>query len=57
MDPGFKFQVRWDGRVVLGVTKVSALKRSTEVIEYREGADPSTSRKLPGVLPENHIRS
>jgi phage tail-like protein len=46
---GFKFQVRWDGRVVVGVTKVSALKRSTEVIEHREGDDPSTSRKSPGL--------
>ena len=47
MDTGFKFQVRWDGRVVVGVTKVSALKRSTEVIEHREGGDPRTSRKSP----------
>jgi phage tail-like protein len=49
MDTGFKFQVRWDGRVVVGVTKVSALKRSTEVIEHREGGDTSTSRKSPGL--------
>jgi phage tail-like protein len=27
---------------------VSALKRSTEMIEHREGGDPSTSRKSPG---------
>jgi hypothetical protein len=44
MDKGFKFQVRWDGRVVRGVTKVSALKRGTEVTEQRESCDPSTSR-------------
>jgi phage tail-like protein len=44
----FKFQVRWDGKVVAGVNKVSALKRSTKVVEFREGGDPSTSRKLPG---------
>src|SRR5215831_4267287 len=49
MDTGYKFQVRWDGRVVVGVTKVGALKRSTEVIEHREGGDPSTSRKSPGL--------
>jgi phage tail-like protein len=49
MDTGFKFQVRWDGRVVVGVTKVNALKRGTEVIEHREGGDPSTSRKSPGL--------
>ena len=44
----FKFRVRWDGRVVAGVSKVSALKRTTEVVEHREGGDPSTSRKSPG---------
>jgi phage tail-like protein len=40
--------VKWDGRYVAGVSKVSALKRSTEVVEHREGGDPSTSRKSPG---------
>jgi phage tail-like protein len=44
----FKFRVKWDGRYVAGISKVSALKRSTEVIEHRAGADPSTSRKSPG---------
>ncbi len=44
----FKFRVRWDGRYVAGVSKVSALKRSIEVIEHREGGDPSLSRKSPG---------
>jgi phage tail-like protein len=44
----FKFRVRWDGRVVAGVSKVSALKRSTEVVKHREGGDASTSRKSPG---------
>jgi phage tail-like protein len=44
----FKFRVKWDGRYVAGVSKVSALKRTTEVVEHREGGDPSTSRKSPG---------
>jgi phage tail-like protein len=44
----FKFRVKWDGRYVAGVSKVSALKRSTEVVEHREGGDPSMSRKSPG---------
>lgn len=44
----FKFRVKWDGRYVAGIAKVSALKRSTEVVEHREGGDPSTSRKSPG---------
>ncbi len=44
----FKFRVKWDGRYVAGVSKVGSLKRSTEVVEHREGGDPSTSRKSPG---------
>jgi phage tail-like protein len=44
----FKFRVKWDGRYVAGISKVSALKRSTEVVEHREGGDPSLSRKSPG---------
>src|SRR6201989_2489003 len=44
----FKFRIKWDGRYVAGVNKVGALKRTTEVVEHREGGDPSTSRKSPG---------
>jgi phage tail-like protein len=44
----FKFRVKWDGRYVAGVSKVGGLKRTTEVVEHREGGDPSTSRKSPG---------
>ena len=44
----FKFRVKWDGRYVAGVSKVSALKRTTEVVKHREGGDPSSSRKSPG---------
>src|SRR5512140_3197761 len=44
----FKFRLRWDGQGVAGVSKVSALKRSTEVVEHREGGDASTSHKSPG---------
>jgi phage tail-like protein len=49
----FKFPVKWDGRYVAGVSKVSGLRRTTEVIRHRirhrEGGDPSTSRKSPGL--------
>jgi len=50
LDPykNFKFRVKWDGRYVAGVSKVSALKRTTEVVKHREGGDPSSSRKSPG---------
>lgn len=44
----FKFRVKWEGRYVAGVTKVGGLKRTTEVIEFRDGGNPSVSRKLPG---------
>jgi len=44
----FKFRVRWDGRYVAGISKVSALKRTTEVVTHRNGGDPSSSRKSPG---------
>jgi phage tail-like protein len=44
----FKFRVKWDGRYVAGISKVSSLKRTTEVVEHREGGDSSTGRKTPG---------
>jgi phage tail-like protein len=44
----FKFRLKWDGQYVAGISKVSALKRTTEVVEHREGGDPSTGRKSPG---------
>jgi phage tail-like protein len=44
----FKFRVKWDGKYVAGVSKVSALKRTTETIEHREGGDPSSPRISPG---------
>lgn len=44
----FKFRVKWDGRYVAGISKVSALKRITEVVEHREGGDPSVARRSPG---------
>jgi phage tail-like protein len=46
----FKFRVKWDGSqaYVAGISKVSALKRTTEVVEHRCGGDPSTSHKSPG---------
>lgn len=44
----FKFRVKWDGKYVAGISKVSPLKRTTEVVTHREGGDPSSSRKSPG---------
>ena len=44
----FKFRVSWDGKTVLGISKVSALKRTTEVVKHREGGENSTDHKSPG---------
>ena len=50
LDPykNFRFRVKWDGVYVAGMSKVSALKRTTEVVKFRDGGDESTSRKSPG---------
>ena len=44
----FKFRIKWDGRFVAGVSKISGLKRTTEVVEHRVGGDPSSVRRSPG---------
>lgn len=44
----YKFRLKWDGRYVAGISKVGALKRTTEVVTYREGGDPSSERRSPG---------
>ena len=43
----YKFRVVWDNRPVLGVSKVGALKRVTQVVNHRSGGDNSTERKSP----------
>ena len=37
LDPykNFKFRLKWDGQYVAAVSKVSGLKRTTEVVEHR----------------------
>jgi phage tail-like protein len=44
----FMFRVKWDGQYVAGLSKMGALKRSTDPIVHREGGDPSHERKSPG---------
>jgi len=45
----FKFRVKWEGRYVAGVSRVSPLTRRTDVITHREGGEPSTQRSSPGL--------
>ncbi|MFE3389302.1 phage tail protein [Streptomyces anulatus] len=46
----FRFRVKFSGSTeyIAGVSKVSGLKRTTEVIKHRDGGSPGTSHKLPG---------
>ncbi len=44
----FRFRVKWDGRYVAGVSKVSALKRTTEVVKHHPGNEPTTQHHMPG---------
>jgi phage tail-like protein len=44
----FKFRIKWDGEYVAGLSKCGALKKTTEVVDWREGGDPTHGRKLPG---------
>jgi phage tail-like protein len=44
----FRFKVIIDKNPVMACNKVSMLKRSTKVVEFRAGGDPSVTRKSPG---------
>jgi phage tail-like protein len=50
LDPykNFSFVVEVEGREVAGISRVTGLKGSTEVLEYREGGDRKSATKLPG---------
>jgi phage tail-like protein len=43
----FRFRVKWDGKYVLGSSKVSMLKRTTEVAKHRESNGLSTPFHMP----------
>ena len=43
----FNFRVKWDGHYVAGISKISALKRTTEVVEHREAATPRCGANRP----------
>ena len=44
----FKFRVQWEGRYTAGVSKVSALKRTTETVGWRDGGGLSRRIQSPG---------
>jgi hypothetical protein len=43
----FKFRIKWDGAYIAGVSKVSALKRTTEIIEFHS-VETAAAMKSPG---------
>ncbi|MFF1380472.1 phage tail protein [Streptomyces sp. NPDC058308] len=45
---GFKFKIKVDGQYVAGLSKCSALKRTTEVTPWYEGGDSSGPHQIPG---------
>ena len=44
----FKFRVKWDGRYIPGITRVSGLHRNTQVIQMRNGSQPNVVIIAPG---------
>lgn len=45
----FKFKIKWDNQYVAGLSKCGVLKKTVDVVDWREGGDPSHGRKLPGM--------
>jgi len=45
----FKFLVKWDGAYVAGVSKVSALTKSVDPVDWRTGGDHNSTAKVPGM--------
>ena len=45
---GFNFRVKWDGSPVAGITRISALTRTTEPVLHRDGTSPNNFRISPG---------
>lgn len=44
----FKFQVLIGGKTVAGLSKMGALKRTTEAVKWRSAGDVSSQRVIPG---------
>ena len=51
----FSFRVEIDGLVSAGFAEVSGLSAEADVIEYREGADTTSTRKLPGLVKYSNV--
>lgn len=47
-DTRVHFTVKWDGKVIPGITQITGLRRKTEVIKHRSGGDSNLIRPSPG---------
>jgi phage tail-like protein len=51
----YNFYVEWNGIIHAGFRECSGLNSTQTAGEYREGTDPLTVRKLPGLITYNNI--
>ncbi|KST68640.1 phage tail protein [Mastigocoleus testarum] len=52
---GYNFFVEWDGIIYAGFQECSGLDTTQDAKEYREGTDPPTVRKIPGLVSYSNI--
>ena len=52
----YRFRIKWDKRYVAGISKVSGLSRTTQVVTHREGGDPGVVRRMPGQTQYESIK-
>jgi phage tail-like protein len=52
---GYNFYVEWKGIIHAGFQQCSGLDSTQNVGEYREGTDPRTKRKIPGLVSYSNI--
>lgn len=52
---GYNFFVEWDGIIWAGFQECSGLDTTQDAKEYREGTDPPTVRKIPGLVSYSNI--
>lgn len=52
---GLGFSLEWDGKIVHGVSRISPLRRTTEVVLHRNGIGPAIEQHTPGVTTYDPI--
>lgn len=51
----FIIEIEGLGEAVAGFTEVAGMNAESDIVEYREGSDPATMRKLPGLRKFGNI--